>query len=170
MQQLRTILDLIVATIVIIAIELSISWNNISSVNNLDSAAQFIPFIISAAYFLRSFYVWLSGPSPEDSHHYFDFPYFPTGDGGSGGGGSYTYTVSDGGSIPKRRRGTVYIGASNEWLGRKHHRRHRRRSSQMDYDTGEPVMSTAYSRRATVVDDVAPDGGPVAPEPVHENA
>jgi hypothetical protein len=147
------------------SIELTISWNKIHNINDLDTAAQLIPSIISAAYLLRSIYIWLSGPAPEDSYHDdFDFPYFSTGDGR---GSSYSYTASNGGgSMPKRRRETVYLGTNNEWLGRRRRRRghhsHRRRSSQMEYDaTGEPVMSTAYSRRATVVDDVAPapEGG-----------
>jgi hypothetical protein len=35
-----------VVTIVIIATELSIRWNNISGVNTLDSAGQLIPFLV----------------------------------------------------------------------------------------------------------------------------
>lgn len=184
LQQLRTISDIIVATIVIMAIELTISWNHISGVNKLDAAAQYIPLIVSAAYFLRSIYVWLSGPAPDDDHHHdADFPFF---DGG-GSGGSYTYhTASDGGTRNRHRRHTVYVqvGPANEWAGgggrrrdshHHHHHRRARRGEQMGYGPGEPVMSTAYSRRATMAD--VPDEGlpaaepvPVQPAPVHENA
>ncbi|CAN8106198.1 unnamed protein product [Discula destructiva] len=160
LQRFRTLFDLIVASIGTMAIELVISWNNISGVNNLDSAAQLIPLIISGAFLIRSIYVWMFGPSPPQDHYNLDFPFFSTSEDGRGGS-SYTYDVSD--SKPKRRRHSY------------HHHRRQRRNTHMGYDTGEPVMSTAYSRRATVVDVPEEEGlpaeqVPVVPEPVHENA
>ncbi|KAF3760552.1 hypothetical protein M406DRAFT_222866, partial [Cryphonectria parasitica EP155] len=47
LQQLRTFSDLIVAAILVMAVELVISWNHISGVNDLSSAAQLIPPVIS---------------------------------------------------------------------------------------------------------------------------
>lgn len=171
LQQFRTISDFLVAAIVTMAIELVISWNNISGVNNLDSAAQLIPLFITGAYLLRSIYVWMADP-PQENSHYVDFPYFPTGDGGIA---SYTVTSDSGADAPTWRP-TVYEGYSQDWAGqRRHSHRHRRhrRNTHADYDAGEPKMSTAYSRHATVVD--APDEGHAAenivpPDPVHENA
>lgn len=149
------------------AIELVISWNNISGVNDLDSAAQLIPPIISGAYFLRGIYVWMSEPPPEETH-YVDFPYFPTGNGGD-----TSYTGSSDSGHPPRRRRAVNVGASNDWAGRRRHSHRHRTSIPVDPNMGEPEMSTAYSRHATVVD--APDEAHAAediaqPDPVHENA
>lgn len=149
----------------------------ISGVNKLDSAAQLIPPLISAAYFIRSIYVCMSGPNSTDdsSHHYYDFPYFPTGDGGS-----YSYTISDNSATNPKPRRTAYVGASSDWAGRRRHsHRHHRRHHRGEYDAGEPVMSTVYSRRATVVDvpEEAPGAAaaagknvPAEPALVHENA
>lgn len=172
------------------AIELVVVWNNISAVNTLDSAAQLLPPIISGAYFLRSLYVWMSGPAdgggddddntdPRDG----EFPLF--GDGGSGDGGSYIYTISDRAPGHHHRRGAATrpaydVGATNDWMGsgprndrhRTHHH-HRHRRHRRHAGGGEPVMSTAY-RRATVVDEAAAPQAPPPvveqPEPVHENA
>lgn len=137
LQQLRTISDVIVAAIVTTAVELAISWNTISDVNDLSTGAQLVPSFISAAYLLRSIYVWIFEPSFEENH-LVEFPYFPRGSGGSG---IYT-TASDsggggGGGYP--RRNMVYLGSSRDWEGQRrqsnphNRRRHRgQRSSQMD--------------------------------------
>lgn len=158
------------------AIELVVSWNNISGVNDLNTAAQLIPPVISTSYLLRSIYMWILEP-PADQSYFADFPYFP---GGSGGGD--IYTIGSGGDYT--RRNPVYADSSRDWAGRRdythrhhrHHRRRARRDSRMDpsmiYDVpgmmSHPEMSTARaphepvathadpSRRATVVD--APDG------------
>lgn len=178
LQQLRTISDIIVAAIITTAVELAISWNNLRGVNDLSTAAQLIPSVISAAYLLRSIYVWIFEP-PSEQSHLVEFPYFADGSGGSG-----TYTnPSDGGGggggYPQRNM--MFLGSSRDWDGRRHspyhhhrHRHRRRRSSQMDpamaYAAhgamGHPDLSTAGfpyapasaanpSRHATVVD--APD-------------
>ncbi|KAI7780881.1 hypothetical protein LA080_015448 [Diaporthe eres] len=47
LQHFQTICDLIVATTVTAAIELVISWNKITGANDLDSAAQLIPPVIT---------------------------------------------------------------------------------------------------------------------------
>lgn len=176
------------------AVELVISWNNISGVNDLDTAAQLIPPVASGAYLLRSVFAWLSEPSPEQSH-FIEFPYFPSGSfytstsGGSNGGGG------------QPRGNTVYIGSSRDWAGqRRHshhhnHRRHRAREGSHVVDpsytaynamghmgNAYPQMSTvavsqepapaaaAHSRRATVVDEAdeiyaADDGRAAQPAP-----
>lgn len=64
LQEFRILSDIVVASVVTTAVELVISWNNINDVNNLDTAAQLIPLAISAAYVLRSIYLWLSGRPP----------------------------------------------------------------------------------------------------------
>lgn len=64
---------MIVASVVTTAVELIISWNHISGVNSLDTAAQLIPLAISAAYLFRGFYLWLSeaaSPSPDATDPY----------------------------------------------------------------------------------------------------
>lgn len=178
LQQLRTISDLIVASILTAAAELAISWNNISGVNHLDSAAQLIPPVVSGAYFVRSIYVCMFGP-PLEQNHYIVFPYFP---GGSGGSGTYSYTIDS--------RNMAYTGSSRDWASRRrhshrHHRRHRRNtymSPGVVYEP-EPAMAgpemaaapaspaaaasaAGDSRHATVVD--APDEENAAEAPVTE--
>ncbi|KAL1874811.1 hypothetical protein Daus18300_003352 [Diaporthe australafricana] len=46
----QTICDLIVAAIITVAIELVIFWNKIKGANDLDSAAQLMPPVITGAY------------------------------------------------------------------------------------------------------------------------
>lgn len=172
LQQMRTISDIIVAAVVTMGVELVISWNNISGVNDVNNAAQLIPLVISAAYTFRSIYQWISG-SPRKQTYYDGSPYLTSGIGGSG-------TYSDGGGGTYDPRIPVYMGTSRDWPGRRHHsqRHHRnraRRSSRVDpsmmYEVPnmmrhqdvstaraqhEPTaMNAASSRHATAVD--APD-------------
>lgn len=62
LQHFRTICDLIVASIVTLAIELVISWNKITVANDLNSSAQIIPPALTGAYLLRCVCVWITGP------------------------------------------------------------------------------------------------------------
>lgn len=158
LQQFRTISDFILAAIVTTATELVISWNNISGVNNLDTAAQLIPPIISAAYFLRSIYVWMSEAPPDDESYDVDVSYW------------------DGADRAPTPSHTIYEDPSYDWASRnrqpRRHRRHRR-STHVGYGVGQPEMSTAYGRHAAVVDALDQEhatGNIVEPEPVHENA
>lgn len=103
------------------AVELIISWNHISGVNNLDTAAQLIPVAISAAYLFRGFYVWLSEAAATD-------PYNTTG----------TNTVASGshwGGGGRQRR---------QWA--RQQRRHSHRGSSHHYDGHYmPEMTAAPS-------------------------
>lgn len=160
LQQFSTISDVIVAAIVTTAIELVIAWNNISGVNNLDTAAQLIPPIIGAAYFLHSIYVWMSESPSEDSSYV---------DVSSWDGISASYTHANDGAnrayIPSR---AVYEDPSYVWAGQtRHPHRHRRhrRSTATDYGAGQPEMSTAYPPAQGHA-----AGNIVEPEPIHENA
>jgi hypothetical protein len=56
----------------IIAVEVSISWNQISGVGNINSAGQLIPFFIGLGAMLRVFYVgfrdWNDTPDDLSAH------------------------------------------------------------------------------------------------------
>lgn len=74
LQHFRTICDLIVATTVTLAIELVISWNKITGANDLDSAAQLIPPVITGAFLAHSLCAWVGGSDgdSDDSNSYYD--------------------------------------------------------------------------------------------------
>lgn len=153
LQQFRTISDFMAAAIVTTAVELVISWNNISNVNDVDTAAQLIPAIISAAYFLRSIYLGASESSPDDSS-YVEYPYWE-----EVGGPDQGYT-------PSTRTHIVYESAPQYWPGQRDQPRRQRRHSRhtrAGYDAGQPEMYTAYGGYAAAAN-VVPPG------PVHENA
>lgn len=129
LQQLRTISDIVVAAVLTMAIELVIAWNHISDVQDINTAAQLIPPVVSGAFVLRSVIAWMSEPPLEQSH-LLEFPLFPSGS---------VYTSTSGGSH-RRRRNTVYIGSSRDWTGRQrrtshrhHHGSHRRRARESAY-------------------------------------
>lgn len=147
LQLLRALTDLVTAIFLIMAIELVISWNHIKSVNDLDSAAQLIPPVLSGAYLLGSVWVRMTQPQDDDNSFFFDFPYA----GGDDNTHNVVYTTYD------SRTGEV-IG-STDWTGcgsrHHHHRRkhHNRRSSRpgpsVRYDQypgvmGYPEMTAAH--------------------------
>ncbi|ROW00738.1 hypothetical protein VMCG_06469 [Cytospora schulzeri] len=135
LQQLRTVCDTSVSIAVTLAIELVISWNNIQGVNDLHSAAQLIPPVISGAYLLRSFYVWLSGP--EEGTEGINLPHSP---GGSGGSGSRITSSNGGGPTRRRRKSMVYTGSAG------HRRRHRpRRTTRKSPNMAGDPPDTAYA-------------------------
>ncbi|KAI3391957.1 hypothetical protein diail_6395 [Diaporthe ilicicola] len=92
LQHFQTICDLIVAAIVTLAIELVISWNRITDANDVDSAAQLIPPVITGAHLAHSLCVCFTG-SDRDSEDS-DGPYFSRG------------TLENRGHPPRRRRYT----------------------------------------------------------------
>lgn len=129
------------------AIELVISWNNISGVNDLSTAAQLIPLVISGVYVLRSVLAWLSEPFVQDSDS-LESPYLPdesffnwTGGGGGGAGGD------DGGSVQPPRN-LMYIGSSWDWAGQQapshHHGRSRRHHHRGHARDGSYVVDPSY--------------------------
>ncbi|PSR91986.1 hypothetical protein BD289DRAFT_481315 [Coniella lustricola] len=157
LQQIRTAFDIIVASVVTAGIELVIAWNKISNVNNLETAAQLIPPVISGAYVARSIYIWMAASPPPDStlsalhqHYAGGVPYF-WGDGGdhdrgrSTGDRSYTFTEHSAGP---RFSSTAadYTSADDQawwyyWTSQRHraarrqrHRRRHRRSERHQYD------------------------------------
>lgn len=65
------------AATVTLAIELVIFWNKITGANDLDSAAQLIPPVVTGAYLVRSLCVCITG-SDRDSQDSGD-SYFPRG-------------------------------------------------------------------------------------------
>lgn len=72
LQLLDFVNKLITATIVVIAVELSIKWNRITGTSTLSSAGQLIPFVIGLGIILRILYVWISdrfGPSRDDRYY-----------------------------------------------------------------------------------------------------
>lgn len=138
LQQLRTISDIIVAAILIMAIELVISWNHISGVDDLGNAAQLIPPVISGAYLLRSIYVWFLEP-PQGRSPLSDFPFYP--------GGSF-YANANGYNDDQQPRGDiVYIGSMRDWDNRRRHSHNRapRRHSAPAPLGGMDPLSSPYS-------------------------
>ncbi|PQE12958.1 Beta-ketoacyl synthase protein [Rutstroemia sp. NJR-2017a BBW] len=57
LQYIRSAALILFVTIVVIAVEASITWNHISGVGSLDSAGQLIPFFVGLGAILRVFYV-----------------------------------------------------------------------------------------------------------------
>jgi len=57
LEKLRSVNNIIVASIVIAATELTIKWNAVTGVNDLTSAGQLIPLLISLALVARVLYV-----------------------------------------------------------------------------------------------------------------
>ncbi len=47
------------ATVVVIAIELTIQWNGLWGVNDVSTIAQAVPLIVSAGMAVHVFYVWI---------------------------------------------------------------------------------------------------------------
>lgn len=140
LQQLRAISDIIVASVLTMAVELVISWNNIRGVNDLDTAAQLIPLVVSGAFLLRSVYVWISQSIPQDSDSV-DCQYWPDDS-------YYNWTNGDSnGDYVQPRRNMVYIGSLWDWAGQRppsqhrshsHSRRRRRRRAREDEDAADP--------------------------------
>jgi hypothetical protein len=63
LRKLNLVSNLITATFVVVATELTIEWNHAQAVNTLSSAGQLIPFVIGLGVIVRVLYVWLkSGP------------------------------------------------------------------------------------------------------------
>jgi hypothetical protein len=50
--------NLVVASVVVLATELTIKWNGLRGVNSLSSAGQTIPFIVGVGSLVRIFYVY----------------------------------------------------------------------------------------------------------------
>ena len=65
---LRSTLKLTFMTNLVVAIELSITWNQITEVHSLSSAGQIIPFFLGLAALMRVFYVAYT-KIPSISHH-----------------------------------------------------------------------------------------------------
>lgn len=146
LRQLRTIFDIIVAAILTMAVELVISWNHISGVDDLENAAQLIPPIISGAYLLRSVYVWLLGPPPSDGP-LLDFPFFS--------GGSF-YTSASGYDADQQPRGNIiYIGSMRDWDSWRRHSRDRypRRHSAPTPLGGMHPLSSPYNPMGAMGDE-----------------
>ncbi|KAF2817020.1 uncharacterized protein BDZ99DRAFT_7341 [Mytilinidion resinicola] len=123
LRNLNSLINIIVATIITAATELTIHWNNITGVNSLAAAGQTILFVIGLGAVIRVFYVYLfhdeqrddendDGQHPHDGYRpkgpiNFDLP--PRAAAPQGGRPSRTAvrqeTVSDSGARRERRRG-----------------------------------------------------------------
>lgn len=66
LQKLNMVNNIVTATIVVVATELTIKWNRITDVNTLSSAGQLIPFVIGLGVVVRVLYVWRK-PGPRRS-------------------------------------------------------------------------------------------------------
>lgn len=124
LRHFQTICDLIVAVTVTVAIELVISWNEIQGANDLDSAAQLIPPVITGAFLVHSLCVWVGGPDSDSENG--DSYYCPRA------------TLSNRSGPPRRRRRPGGWGRSSY----RHRRRRSRRASRMspDYLSSYPDM------------------------------
>ncbi|KAI1106496.1 hypothetical protein F4804DRAFT_300839 [Jackrogersella minutella] len=58
LQLLQTVFNLIVASLVVVATELTVRWNDINEVNDVSTAGQIIPVVISAGLFAHLFYIY----------------------------------------------------------------------------------------------------------------
>jgi hypothetical protein len=58
LQKLQPLSNLVVATIVVLATELTIKWNRLRGVNTLSSAGQTIPFLVGVGSLVRVIYVY----------------------------------------------------------------------------------------------------------------
>ena len=59
LQQLQPLSNLVVASVVVLATELTIKWNSLRGVNTLSSAGQTIPFLIGVGSLVHVFYVYV---------------------------------------------------------------------------------------------------------------
>lgn len=58
LQLLNMVQSVATATVVVVATELTIQWNDITGLNSLDSAGQLIPFVIGSGILVRVIYVF----------------------------------------------------------------------------------------------------------------
>ncbi|KAI9150389.1 hypothetical protein HJFPF1_10155 [Paramyrothecium foliicola] len=63
----RNISNLIVFGVLVAGVELSVDWNRLRGVNNVDTAGQVIPLVLSAAFVSRSIFMYFVHQSAEDS-------------------------------------------------------------------------------------------------------
>lgn len=137
---LQTFFNLVVATVVVFATELTIQWNNLGGVNDATSAGQIIPIVIAVGTIVRLLYVRIfkrDEPSPFERrqirmNEFFDFPE----DSSSSEGLTSDEEEEDDGegyrSYYNRRR--------------RRHRHQRHRSSWNNNDTGDTRPARAYRR------------------------
>lgn len=59
LQQLQPLSNVVVASVVVLATELTIKWNGLRGVNTLSSAGQTIPFLIGVGSLVHLFYVYV---------------------------------------------------------------------------------------------------------------
>jgi hypothetical protein len=52
--------DLAVASVLVIAIELTVQWNNLTAVNDVADPSQMIPLFVAAGLFAHIGYVWVN--------------------------------------------------------------------------------------------------------------
>lgn len=52
--------DLAVLSVLVVAIELTVQWNNLTAVNELAEPAQMIPMVLAAGLFAHVGYVWIN--------------------------------------------------------------------------------------------------------------
>jgi len=60
LQQMHSLIQLIVTSIVVVATELVIKWNGIRNVNDVSTAGQTIPMVIGIGLFIRVIYVYFA--------------------------------------------------------------------------------------------------------------
>lgn len=67
MQELQSMFSLVVAGVVIAGIELTIQWNNITNVGDVESAAQTVPLVLASGLLIRCLYIWMFIVETEDT-------------------------------------------------------------------------------------------------------
>ncbi len=60
LQFVQSASDLAVVTVVVVAIELTVQWNNLNGVNDLSEASQTIPLIVAAGLCTHAVYAWIN--------------------------------------------------------------------------------------------------------------
>ncbi|KAK3331474.1 hypothetical protein B0H66DRAFT_97898 [Apodospora peruviana] len=60
LQFMQTVSNVTIATVVVVAVELTIQWNSLSEVNDVSTAGQTIPVVIAGGLLAHVLYVWVN--------------------------------------------------------------------------------------------------------------
>ncbi|KAJ9156294.1 hypothetical protein NKR23_g1250 [Pleurostoma richardsiae] len=144
LQQLQSTFELIVATLMTVAVELVIQWNHLKGVSDVSTAAQLIPTLVSAGFLARIFFIWMTRP-----------------DGGSPKSGSSMTSPS---SSSSRRRYGAGPGTAPEFVTQSQGPASQGRGLD-SHISSEMAMSTAASTISGEMSDQFPQMPPMAAVP-----
>ncbi|KAK3372708.1 hypothetical protein B0H63DRAFT_302670 [Podospora didyma] len=113
LQTLQALSNLTVTTTLVVAIELTIQWNNLTAVNDTSTVSQMVPLIIGAGLMAHVFYVWFNPRHDREIRRAID-PYYWRRRGSSKSSSEGTSTTGGGGGggpggDPWRRPGVAFV-------------------------------------------------------------